>query len=324
MPDKIAVVSYKRFLTEISSLYEGARKALVKAYWEIGKRIVQVEQQGAIKAAYGAGLLQKLSEDLSRELGQGFSERNLERMRSFYLHHPKSSAPTKLGWAHYVELMSLKDTKKRVYFEEKAAREGLDTRRIRELVRHEIVRQQVARNLIRSEEEVPYGSSAKPPLALLAPPKGLTLRTYRKGELPSRAGIVIDCGFYVYRTVTVQELKAVTVTDKPAYAYEAVVERVIDGDTLWAVIDVGFGTRVREKLRLRGIDCPELGSPEGEAAKRFVAKLLPPGVRILLVSSKTDKYTRYLADVFCKNKDGNEQYLNNLLLEAGLAVILYE
>ena len=60
-------LSYKKLVSEIASLYEGARKALVEAYWTIGKRIVEVEQQGDIKVAYGTGLLQKLS-DLQRDV----------------------------------------------------------------------------------------------------------------------------------------------------------------------------------------------------------------------------------------------------------------
>jgi len=98
---------------------------------------------------------------------------------------------------------------------------------------------------------------------------------------------------------------------------------VIDGDTLWAVIDIGFGTQVREKLRLRGLDTPELGSPEGEKAKRFVIGLLPAGSKILLKTTRSDdKYGRYVADVYYTDKDGKEQYLNNLLLQEGLAVLV--
>ncbi len=159
-------------------------------------------------------------------------------------------------------------------------------------------------------------SEIKKPAELLTPPQDLTLHTYQKTERGA-----VDCGFCVYRSVGAAELKGVTLTAKPSYVYEAVVERVIDGDTLWAVIDVGFGTQVREKLRLRGIDCPELGSPEGEAAKRFVQKVLPVGAGILLKTTPSDdKYGRYVADIFYTGKDGAQAYLNNELLQKGFAV----
>jgi len=120
---------YRKLVSEISSLYEGARKALVEAYWKIGQRIVQVEQQGAIKAAYGTGLLTKLSEDLTRECGPGFSPDNLQRMRRFYLTYPKNAASRKLTWSQYVELLPLGNASKRVRVESGA--DGARTRNLR-------------------------------------------------------------------------------------------------------------------------------------------------------------------------------------------------
>jgi endonuclease YncB( thermonuclease family) len=97
------------------------------------------------------------------------------------------------------------------------------------------------------------------------------------------------------------------------------VERVIDGDTLWAQIECGFDTVIREKLRLRGIDCPELSTPEGKKAKDFSSKKLPAGSTIVITTHKDDKYGRYLADIFC----GEEKvFLNQELLNNRLAVIM--
>lgn len=158
---------------------------------------------------------------------------------------------------------------------------------------------------------------------LLNPPKDLTLHTYKPGELGPGSGLVLDCGFYVYREVTKTQYESVTITDKPSYAYEAVVERVIDGDTIRAVIDVGFGTQVREKLRLRGLDCPEIETEEGKLASDFVKARLKPGSGILLKTTPSgDKYGRYVADVYFADPKGREVYLNNLLLGEGLAVLV--
>ncbi|HNX69337.1 MAG TPA: DUF1016 N-terminal domain-containing protein [Candidatus Omnitrophota bacterium] len=319
--------AYKKLVTDIVSLYEGARKALIKAYWEIGKCIVEVEQKGAIRAAYGDNIIPKVSEDLSKRLGRDLSESHLRRMRQFYLNNPKCAPAHELTWAHHIELLPVRNKKQRLAIEQKAVEEGLKRDEVRELVRHELVREEVEENLKEREEDgggrvttngLHHPSSDIRSAELLVPPKDLRLHTYKKGEIASGTGTMIDCGFYVYREVTKARYESVTVTDKPAYAYEAIVERVIDGDTIWAVIDAGFDTRVREKLRLRGLDCPELGSPEGEAAKRFVAKLLPVGTKILLKTTPSgDKYGRYVADVFI-----GDQYLNNELLQAGLAVIV--
>ena len=59
-------------------------------YWQIGRRLVEVEQGGQARAGYGTQLLQRLSADLSAQFGRGFSERNLEQMRLFYQAWPKS------------------------------------------------------------------------------------------------------------------------------------------------------------------------------------------------------------------------------------------
>ena len=72
---------------DIAELYSRARQALVESYWQIGKRIVEQEQQGRTNAVYGKRLIARLSEDLSQKLSGGFSVRNLYRMRNFFLAH---------------------------------------------------------------------------------------------------------------------------------------------------------------------------------------------------------------------------------------------
>lgn len=81
---------------DIVTLLETARHAAARSvnalmtasYWEIGRRIVEFEQGGKERAEYGQALLKRLSTDLSGRFGRGFSERNLEQMRLFYLAWP--------------------------------------------------------------------------------------------------------------------------------------------------------------------------------------------------------------------------------------------
>ncbi|MBL8349697.1 MAG: DUF1016 family protein [Burkholderiaceae bacterium] len=80
----------------IVALLEAARRAAARSvnalmsasYWEIGRRIVESEQGGAARAGYGEALLERLSTDLTARFGRGFSRRNLEQMRQFYLGWP--------------------------------------------------------------------------------------------------------------------------------------------------------------------------------------------------------------------------------------------
>ncbi|MCP4678053.1 MAG: DUF1016 domain-containing protein, partial [Deltaproteobacteria bacterium] len=88
---------YDRFVQELNGLLEAARRetarsvnaVLTATYWETGRRIVEYEQGGTVRAGYGAGLLQRLSEDLTGRFGRGFSVDNLELMRAFYQAYPK-------------------------------------------------------------------------------------------------------------------------------------------------------------------------------------------------------------------------------------------
>ena len=336
MPDrKLEASPYRKLVTEIACLYEGVRKALVEAYWKIGQRIVEVEQQGAIKAAYGIQLLIKLSEDLSKQCGPGFSLSNLKRMRQFYLFHPKSPPSGELNWSQYAELLPIGDTAKRKRFIQKALREELGSRDIRALVRHELVREAVAENLAKGPEKLAAV------VELLKVPKLGPLNTYSivdSGDVawPEKDVLLFDHGFKGYRTLTSAEkhgLKAGDVVEwtgvkllkvqgatKPGYTYKAFLKEVIDGDTLWVVLNAGMREVRREKLRLRGIDCPELNTVEGQKAKKFVEKVLEGVPSLTVLSSKNATYDRYEADVFYNDKDGKETYLNNLLLEKGYAV----
>ena len=68
--------------------YHSINKAMLDAYWLVGKRIVEEEQMGESRAVYGERLMKKLSEELQKEFGKGFSIRNIEQMRLFYIEYP--------------------------------------------------------------------------------------------------------------------------------------------------------------------------------------------------------------------------------------------
>ena len=109
---------YQSLKEQIKSiLSEGRKQAfnsvntiLVKTYWNVGKYIVEYEQNGKIKAGYGKELLTKLAKDLTVEYGKGFSRSNLTYMRKFYLTFPKSETLShKLSWSHYFEILKADD-----------------------------------------------------------------------------------------------------------------------------------------------------------------------------------------------------------------------
>jgi hypothetical protein len=137
-------VTNLKFHSEIVDLLQSARqqvlrtvnKTMVITYFEIGRMIVEEEQNGKERATYGKSILKELSKVLTKEFGKGFSVQNIERMRSFYLAYQKGQilskkinlqksstvsrkfknekTPTivndfKLSWSHYLTLIRIED-----------------------------------------------------------------------------------------------------------------------------------------------------------------------------------------------------------------------
>lgn len=125
---------------EIRELLENARKnvaqqvntQLLTTYWNIGRIIVEYEQQNQIRADYGKQTLRELSKELTREFGKGFSRSNLQNMRAFYLAYEKCQTVSgKLSWSHYCELLSITDENKRSYYEKESINSGWSVRELK-------------------------------------------------------------------------------------------------------------------------------------------------------------------------------------------------
>ena len=130
--------------------------------------------------------------------------------------------------------------------------------------------------------------------------------------------VLLDCGFNVWRRDIAAKqmnveagswvssfkekgayrLQTSDVKKGERYTYAARLEKVVDGDTVWVRVDCGFNIIVRQKLRLRGIDTPEITTRQGKLAKQLVARALKDCNPIVIKTHGTDKYARYLADIF--------------------------
>lgn len=101
--------------------YRAVNAEMVQAYWQIGRLIVEKEQQGQQRAEYGKNLLRTLSARLTQDFGQGFSTTNLKYIRQFYLAFQKGHAVSdKLSWTHYRILIQLEDEVKRQFYLDEA------------------------------------------------------------------------------------------------------------------------------------------------------------------------------------------------------------
>lgn len=100
------------------------------------------------------------------------------------------------------------------------------------------------------------------------------------------------------------------------YQYHATVNRWIDGDTVELTVDLGFNLTYKSHFRLEGVDTPERGEAGWREAGDFCRAWAPPGTEVLAVTSKADKYGRYL--VYLAGDTGPS--INSLLVEHALAV----
>ena len=99
-----------------NKVYHTVNTEMLNLYWNIGKIIMEI-QQGDERASYGDAVLDKLSQKLTNEFGKGFSKRNLERMRKFYIFFPiATTMSSQLSWSHYLELIKIDDEQKRKFY----------------------------------------------------------------------------------------------------------------------------------------------------------------------------------------------------------------
>ena len=105
---------------------------MLLAYWNVGKIIVENEQNGNIKAEYGKQILKELSKELRKILGSGFSVSNLQYMRRFYLTYPKQQTlSVKLSWSHYCELLSIENIDERNFYEKECINSNWSVRELK-------------------------------------------------------------------------------------------------------------------------------------------------------------------------------------------------
>jgi predicted nuclease of restriction endonuclease-like (RecB) superfamily len=132
MPKYAVTKQDKQFFVEIAGILHKAREAayktvntvMIQTNWQIGKRIVEHEQNGKSRADYGDYIIVNLSRYLTDNLGKGFSEANIKNFRQFYLSFPNGiqfarhrlANPENLSWSHWCAIMRIEDNAERDYY----------------------------------------------------------------------------------------------------------------------------------------------------------------------------------------------------------------
>jgi predicted nuclease of restriction endonuclease-like (RecB) superfamily len=121
------ITEIKLILSEArQKAYSAVNTAMVDAYWLIGKRIVEEEQNGESRAEYGKKVLENVSVALTADFGKGFSLRNIRNFRLFYLKFPdlpaiRQTLSAELSWSHYQLLMTVSDKSAQKYYLKESA-----------------------------------------------------------------------------------------------------------------------------------------------------------------------------------------------------------
>lgn len=271
---------------------ELTKQELIAQAWTIGKILEEDTAAHRLWSDYSGYIHPKLSEDL------GMEQDEFRDMESFSKAYPDGPPQSALSWEHYKKLLEVKDPALRKNLEERAQKENWSIFRLREEVK--------ARRA-----EVSEDSGAAPEHLSVYP-------VVRKEN-----GLTLDLGFGIYFQapgiekfkegdcvqVSGSTLSAVLCTPNEN-TYLASVTQVVDGDTLEALVDLGFGLTVRQKFRLRGINTPEMNTAEGVAAKQFVYdEITKRGPQIMLRVFGLDKYNRYVAEVWINGVRLSEELL---------------
>ena len=346
MPQDLVPDTYNRLRGEIAqALTSGKQRAWraveqekLETYRQIGCLLDEHLLSHRDRAGYGEQLLAQLARDLE------VNQQRLYEMLKFYRLFPMDRTSGKLGWSHYLALTALPTEGERNRYGAEAERLGWSVRELKSQIR--------ARTLVPPGEQPDEREADARDTEVTLPALRGQLFTYRLVGSPSAQQPRLDLGFGIHIARPLTGLDApragmvVGVSRSTGdgisgstyrfhetggrqvafHTYCASVTNVIDGDTLAAEIDCGFGVWTQQKVRLRGIDTPELQTPEGVRARGFVRTALETASTVVLTTTKPDKYDRYLADVFYAAGDLDPQevadsgvYLNRELLAKGLA-----
>jgi endonuclease YncB( thermonuclease family) len=309
LTDKPVVPTYNRLRDQVGRIItsggERAREAVeqekVRTSWEVGQLLHEHLLEERERAEYGAQLLRRLADDLEVNV------RRLYEMLELYRRFPMLRSSANLTYSHYVKLIAVGEGRAREFYADRAAAEHWSVRQLDEAIKAEAYEHAVGEA---KAEEV-----QEPERSTFRPKRG-RLYTYRLVQ--TSGGLRVDLGFGIHCAAVPEGLEmaraggvvesvreggqyrlAVDLSRRPKlFTYRATVTQIIDGDTVWAEIDCGFGVWTRQKLRLRGIDAPELETAAGWRARSFINEVLKPVDEVVVTTSRADKYDRYLADLY--------------------------
>lgn len=338
---------YNKLLASVTNeLQSGllkARKALeyacLQTYWNIGKHIRECVEASNGALHLGDKLYARISQDLHVQTDLELSVDTIRRIIQFnknYVTFPENSS---LTFIHYMVLQRIRDKQKRLMLEHRAIEKNMTVADIKQAV-FEITEQD---GVSLKQNKVLVCERGKPYI----------YRTRVFKDENEKEELCVDCGFKMQIPLKCRIIRSTPpfvskdrccvrlVKDKGfydvrlahrkrkmIYTYAAGLVDVIDADTLDALVDVGFYMRMYDRFRLKGINVPEIATPAGVRAKKFLSDYLAQCPRIIIRTTKEGMFGRWIADIFaiqgCDDiyKIAAEGvFVNQLLLDEGHAEI---
>jgi len=322
---QITLQNYKELLVKIQKTIAKTKENIVRDVnrekvvmsWEIGKEIESnlKENKGS---GYGEELFRQLVKDTT------IARTALYQMHNFYKTYPKLPSEEKsLSWSHYRNLIAVKDAQTRAQLEGLVIEKNLSTDKLQ--------------RAIAGTKKAKQKNSPEKIIKKLRVTRGklFTYTTTKEGEIDLGFNILLEKKYATSRQsksgsssdFSSDFSRALTLNQtKSSYTYKAELERVVDGDTIHVKLDLGFGIKHREILRLAKINAAEGETKEGKKATTALKKILKDVPFLIVKTNKTDIYGRYIADVFFGKGSPekiaeNGEYLNQLLLDRGLVEV---
>ncbi|MBN2348674.1 MAG: hypothetical protein JXJ22_07555 [Bacteroidales bacterium] len=294
-----------------------------KTYWNIGMHIHEHLLVNAQDNEYGDYLFNTLENNLN------IHKRTLYRAVQFFQTYPEIiTIMCKLTWGHFIVLLKVKDINKRKEYEQKVINENLTMRELQELINkdknenneNKITQLQLTRGKLNTYK-LKFKENKQPALTIDLGFRFYTNRLDNNNSYTKDSIIEVTMKKNLY---TIEIIENITI--QQLYTYKGELREIIDGDTFWIDIDLGFDTWTQQKLRLRGINAANPETETGINAMKFIKRKLTPCKFIIIKTYYRDKYNRYLADIFYdKNEDDIFKvaetgiHLNQQLLDEKLA-----
>ncbi len=319
-PASLFAQTYEELREAVQRAYDPARKiealsdqqAQVRKSWEAGKLIDDYLLERSERAIE---LVDHLAEDLKQDRSRIYYTLQFARA------YPHDSPPWDLPWGFYQYLLSINDSRERETLAERAVKEKWNWKTLREEIKK-------------------AGRDNKEFVFTDMPGETGIYRVMKAKHGIYRGQLVLDLGFFNYYSPSKLQFeeyslvkaqckrsenksactfKAVSGRERDLFTYEAEAIEVFDGDTFKALIHLGFGIMTRQTIRLWGLDAPEINTKEGRKTKEALESLLI-AKRLKLRAMDTDKYGRFLADVWSLDAEKDKPLsINQALLNQNLA-----